>query len=247
MTGRDPEFLPTAILRSERVKAFLFGAVALFAALPAAAQVGHEPAKSPYIDLEYNQEITALFGYTRARHDPAGVAPQSAPMIGVRYELTLTGPLALSADLTNTFASRNVINPALPAATRNQGTETAAVRSLDVALAMNLTGQKSWHSLVPQVRGGVGVVSSSAKDASSGFAFGTPFAFTLGAGVKFVPAHGRIQLRADVTDRIFKLSYPDSYYTKASDLTQVLDSSVPKSFYTHETALTVGVSYLFGR
>lgn len=229
------------------MKAFLFGVVALLASLPAAAQVGHEPAKSPYVDLEYNQEITAMFGYMRARHDPAGVAPQSAPFAGVRYEWSLTGPLALSADFSNAFSNRNVVNPALPKATRDRGTESAPVRSFDVALAMNLTGRKSWHSLVPQVRAGLGLIQSSAKDDSSGFSFGTPFAFTIGTGVKFVPVNGRIQLRADVTDRIFKLGYPDSYYTKASDLTQVLDATTAKSFYTHHTALTVGVSYRFGR
>ena len=229
------------------MKAFLFGVVALLAALPAAAQVGHEPAQSPYLDLEHDQEISVLFGYNKTRHDPAGVAPQGAPLVGVRYEITLTGPLAFSADYATSFANRNVLDPARPAATRNLGTESAAVHALDIALAMNLTGQKSWHRLVPQIRGGIGVVSSAAKDDSSGFSFGTPFAFTLGAGVKLVPAHGRLQLRADITDRIFKLGYPDSYYRQASDLTQVLDTSVPKSFYTHHTALTVGVSYLLGR
>jgi hypothetical protein len=229
------------------VKAFLSAVLVLLAALPAAAQVGHEPSKSPFVDLEHDQEITAMFGYVRARHDPAGIAPQSAPLVGVRYELTLAGPLAFSADLSSSFGSRNVIDPALPAATRSRGTESAVVRAADLALALNLTGEKSWHRLVPQIRGGLGLVSSAAKDDSSGFAFGTPFAFTLGAGVKLVPAGGRIQLRADLTDRIFKLGYPDSYYKKASDLTQVLDISTPKSFYTHHTAFTIGVSYLLGR
>jgi hypothetical protein len=229
------------------VKAILFGVVALLAALPAAAQVGHEPAQSPYIDLEYNQEITALFGYMRARHDPAGVAPQSAPMVGLRYEWTLTGPLALSADATHAFSTRDVIDPSRPKATRSIGSEPAPINSLDLALALNLTGRKSWHHIVPQIRGGLGVMSSRVKDDSSGFAFGTPFAFTLGGGLKFVPTGGRLQLRVDVTDRIFKLSYPDSYYRLASDNTAVLDVSTPRSFYTHHTALTVGVSYLFAR
>jgi hypothetical protein len=228
------------------VKAFLFGVVALLAAGPAAAQVGHDPANSPYRDLEHKQELTWLFGYTRARHDPAGVAPRSAAVTGVRYEINLAGPLALSADLTRLFSERNVLDPAKPLATRNQGTESAPVYAADVALALDLTGRKSWHHLVPQLRGGLGVVSSSAKDDSSGFSFGTPFAFTFGGGLKFVPG-GRVQLRADVTDRVFKLSYPDSYYRKASDNTSVLSDPTPRSFYTHHTALTVGVSYLFGR
>jgi hypothetical protein len=236
------------ILWSERVKALLFVVAALVAAGPAAAQVGHPPETSPYSDLEYSQELTALFGYVRARHDPAGIAPKSAPMIGVRYELNLTGPLSLSADLTRTFSTRNVVDPDKPAAQRSANTQSAAVFAADVALALNLTGQKSWHSIVPQLRGGLGFVSSGAKDATSGFSFGTPFAFTFGGGLKLVPGGGRrVQLRADLTDRVFRLSYPDSYYRLASDNTAVLDAQTPRSFYTHHTALTVGVSYLFGR
>jgi hypothetical protein len=239
-------FPDSRTFRSERVKAFLFGVVALLAALPAAAQVGYDPATSPYRDLEHKQEITWLVGYVRARHDPAGIAPGSALSTGVRYEINLVGPLALSADVVRTLSERNVIDPSLPRATRSLGTESAAVYGADVALALDLTGRKSWHHLVPQVRAGLGAMTSSAKDESSGYSFGTPFAFSFGGGLKFVPG-GRLQLRMDVTDRVFKLSYPDSYYRNASDNTSVLDPTTPRSFYTHHTGLTVGVSYLFGR
>jgi hypothetical protein len=228
------------------VKAFLFGVVALLAALPAAAQVGHDPEHSPYRDLEHKQEITWLVGYMRARHDPAGVEPRSAAMTGVRYEINLAGPLALSADVVRSFSERTKLDPAKPLATRVVGTETTPVYAADLALALDLTGRKSWNHLVPQLRGGLGVVHSRAQDDSSGLSFGTPFAFNFGGGLKFVPG-GRLQLRADVTDRVFKLSYPDPYYRKASDNTSVLTDATPRSFYTHHTALTVGVSYLFGR
>jgi hypothetical protein len=228
------------------VKAILFGVVALLAALPAAAQVGHDPASSPYTDLEYSQELTALFGYMKARHDPAGVAPKSAPMVGVRYELSLVGPLSLSSDIVDAFSTRDAIDPTKARAQRSLGSQSTPVLAADLALALNLTGRKSWHHLVPQLRGGLGFVSSRAKDDSSGFSFGTPFAFTIGGGLKFVPG-GRFQLRADLTDRIFKLSYPDSYYRPSADNTAVLDSQTARSFYTHHTALTVGVSYLFAR
>ncbi len=228
------------------MKAFLIGAVGLLAAVPATAQVGHPPETSPYVDLEYKQELTALGGYLRARHDPAGVAPGNGALAGLRYEISLVGPLALSSDLTRAFLNRNVIDPSKPRSARAVGTESSPVYSADLALALNLTGRKSWHRVVPQLRAGVGVVSSSAKDDSSGFKFGTPFAFTFGGGLKLVPGR-RWQLRADVTDRIFKLAYPDSYYRPAADLTAVLDAQTARSFYTHHTALTVGVSYLFSR
>jgi hypothetical protein len=230
------------------VKVFLFGVVALLAAgfNEASAQVGHEPEKSPYTDLEYKQELTPLFGYVRARKDPAGVTPKSAPMVGLRYELNLVGPLSLSSDLTGTFSERDVIDPSKPAATRSVGTQRNTIYAADVALGLALPGRKSWHHLVPNVRGGIGIMSSRAKDDSSGFSFGTPFAFVMGAGLKFVPS-GRVQIRADLTERIFKLSYPDSYYRLSGDNTAVLSTQTPRSFYTHHTALTVGVSYLFSR
>ncbi len=224
----------------------LAGAAALFAAAPAMAQVGHPPDRSPFLDLEHNQELTFVGGWMKARHDPAGVAPLSRPAFGVRYELTLTGPLALSSDIWTAFGSRNVVDPLKPAATRSIGTQSNVETALDLALAMNLPGTRSWHRLVPQVRGGIGFVHNGAKDDSSGFAFGTPFAFSLGGGLKYVPG-GKIQLRADLSDHIFKLGYPDAYYRLASDNTTVIPASTPRSFYTHHTMFTVGVSYLFGR
>ncbi|MEP6618623.1 MAG: outer membrane beta-barrel protein [bacterium] len=236
--------LPVTV--SERVKALLFGAAALFATIPASAQVGHDPAKSPYTDVVYNQEFTLLGGYLRTRHDPANIAPQSSPTMGVRYEFTLAGPLAFSSDIFGSSTTRNVVDPLKPAKTRDLGTQKNLELGADLALAMNLTGKKSWHGLVPQVRAGAGLVRNSAKDDSSGFAIGTPFAFTYGMGVKFVPG-GRFQLRADLTDHLFKLAYPDSYFRVTSDNTSVLETGSLKSFYTHHTAFTIGVSYLFAK
>ena len=232
----------------DRLKALAIGAAVLLAAVPAYAQVvGHVPEKSPYLDLEYSSELTLEGGYLRARHDPAGIAPLNRSIFGARYEITLAGPLAFSADVVSGAGQRNVVDPLKPAATRNVGTASNQVTAADVALAMNLTGTRSWHRLVPQIRAGAGVVSSKARDDSSGFAFGTRFAFSIGGGMKYVPGNGRFQLRADVTDRIFKLDYPDPYYRIASDNTAVLPGSTSRSFYTHHTALTVGVSYLFRR
>ena len=229
------------------MKAILVVVAAMLAAPVAAAQVGHEPARSPYRDVERSQELTPLFGYLRARHDPAGVAPQSAGLAGLRYEIALTGPLAFSADVARSFSVRTLIDPLRPAAQRTLGTQSSPVYMADVALAVNLTGRKSWHSVVPQVRAGIGLLSSRAAEDSSGFTFGTPFALSIGGGLKFVPERGRLQFRADLTDRIFKLRYPDSYYRPASDNTAVLPTSTSNSFYTHHLAMTVGLSYRFGR
>lgn len=228
------------------MKALLFGVLTLLAASPASAQVGYPPTQSPYADLEYRQELTPIFGYNRARTDPAGILPRSAAVAGLRYEIYIAGPVSFSSELSRTLSERNVVDPTKPRATRSLGVEGAAVHSLDVALAMGLTGRKSWHNIVPQIRAGVGIMQSNAKDESSGYKFGTPFAFQFGGGLKFVPG-GRFQFRADVSERLFKQSYPDSYARPASDNTAVISEGTERSFYTHHTLLTVGVSYQFMR
>ena len=112
-------------------------------------------------------------------------------------------------------------------------------------VAFSLTGKKSWHHLVPEVRGGVGVVSSETKDDASGWTFGTPFAFTFGGGLKLLSV-GRLQLRADATERLYKQKYPDSFYQAASDQTSVLTTQ-SRSFWSNQTLWTVGASLLFDR
>jgi len=227
------------------VKALSFAALALFVAFPLRAQVGHDPESSPYRDLEYRQEFTAYGGYARAKVDAAGVTPQSAAITGLRYELFLGGPVSLTSDLSSMFSDRTVLDPTKPRAQRVVGTETATVYGLDLGMALGLTGRKSWHSLVPQVRAGVGVVTSKAADDTTGYKFGTPFAITFGAGLKFVTG-GRLQLRADVGERLFKQKNSDAYYRTASDNTAVL-TDTPRSYWTNHGLLTLGVSFLFDR
>ena len=228
-----------------RVKALSFAALALLTASPVLAQVGHEPAQSPYTDLEYRQELTAYGGYASARVDPAGVTPQSAPIAGLRYEIYLAGPVSLATDLSAMFAERTVLDPTKPRAQRLVGTETAPVYGANVAVALGLTGRKSWHHIAPQVSAGIGVVHSQAADDTTGYKFGTPFAISLGGGLKFVSS-GRLQVRADVGTRLFKQKYPDAYYRTTSDNTAVLVDT-PRSVWTRHSLLTVGVSVLFDR
>jgi hypothetical protein len=207
--------------------------------------VGHDPESSPYRDLEYRQEFTAYGGYARAKVDPAGVTPQSAAITGLRYELFLGGPVSLTGDFSTMLSERTIIDPAKPQATRVVGTEKSPVYGVDLGIALGITGRKSWHHLVPQIRSGVGVLVNGASDVLDGYKFGTPFAISFGAGLKFVTG-SRVQLRADVGERLFKQKNPDSFYTKASDNTAVL-TDTPRSYWTNHGLLTLGVSFLFDR
>jgi hypothetical protein len=217
-------------------------------ATPLAAQVGHVPQRSPYTDLEYRQEATFFGGYYNAGEDRVGVAPGSGPMFGVRYDLRLGGPASLTSKFAYVRGERTVIDPRRPADDRVVDNGAAwPVYMADVGISLNLTGQRSYRRLVPFVNGAVGVASDLKGSADVGaWKFGTPFAFSLGGGIKWVPA-GNLQARLDVFDQLYQIKYPNSYYVTASDGTSVLQTRDGKSDWTSNLGLTFGVSYLFFR
>jgi hypothetical protein len=234
------------VSRWERtVAAVLVSAVA---APGAAAQVGHTPAESPYVDLVYRHEVTTFSGYLSTRRDPAGVAPRSTPLVGVRYALHLAGPAIFTARVAYGRSERTVLDPYEPTQSRVVFSSASVPLALgDVGVSMSLTGFKSWNRLVPELSGGLGFVTDFRPEGDvGGFTFGTRFALALGAGVRYVP-NGRFQLRLDVTDHIYRLAYPDSYYRVASDQTTVVEPDQGQRFYTHNPSITLGVSYAFWR
>jgi hypothetical protein len=217
--------------------------------VPAAAQVdvGYPPPRSPFRDLEYRHELTLFGGYYMAAKDPAGAAPRSAPMEGLRYELVVGGPAQLVFRLARVNSERNVINPLEPRATRNLGVQSWPIYLTDLGFSLNLTGQRSWHGVVPVISGGIGLASDLDKqDDDDPFNLGTTFAFSFGAGLRIVPG-GRFQLRADAGTWMYEYEYPSTYYATTSDNTTVLDQKQAKKFWKKNLGLTLGASYLLFR
>ena len=213
---------------------------------PALAQVGYEPERSPFRDLRYSQSLTVLAGYLHAPVDPAGVAPQSAPLLGLRYEVRLGGPAQFMARVATAFSEREPLDPTLIGDERRRGAESWPLYIADVGIALNLTGQKSWRGLVPIVQGGIGAASDlrGSPDAG-GYKFGTTFALSAGAGVGWV--RDRFQLRLDASDYLYQIRYPDSYYVQPPGGSPLLPRTQPTSFWRHNLALTFGASYALFR
>lgn len=230
-------------MRARRVAA----AAALALGLPAvaSAQVGYPPAQSPFRDLEYRQEVTVEGGYVFAGSEPAGVAPQAAPLAGVRWAMQFNNPFILSARLGTLFSERNVIDPAAAPENRFIRTEDVQLATLDLSLGLALTGFRSWHGIVPEVSAGVGVMSAFDDIDEGGFKVGTPLALTGGAGIRWVPG-GRFQFRADLTHRMYRVSYPQSYYQTTGG-ESVLGASDSNSRWTHNPTVSIGIGYLFDR
>jgi hypothetical protein len=228
------------------VKHASFALFALLLSTPAAAQVGYPPEKSPFTDLEFKQEITALSGWFSASRDPAGVAPKGGPLIGARYDIRLGGPAYFTARAAYVNSKRDILDPTKPKATRLLRSQQWPLWLMDVGLTMNLTGQKSYHGLVPLTTFGLGVAADWKRPDKSGYKFGTTFALSFGAGVRWIKGE-RLQLRADLTDHLYNVGYPGSFFQAASDGSTVLPRGHAESVWKHNAAVTLGASYMFFR
>lgn len=224
---------------------FAIVAMVLVGPTSLSAQVGHLPQESPFRDVPYRQELTTYSGWYNGAEGSAGVGPQAGPIVGLRYEIRIGGPAFFSVHGGHAFSQRDVIDPLNPPATRHQGTKDVSLLLLDAGITLNLTGQKSWHGLVPFTRFGAGVAANvGSRDDPGNFEIGTPFALVLGTGVRWASG-GRWQLRFDVSDHLFRLTYPASY----SSIPQgggapVLDKN---SEWKHNGVFSVGASYIISR
>lgn len=236
-----------------RARRLALGAALAAAALPGAAgavgaQVGYPPARSPYRDLVFHQELTAFTGYLGSSKGRAGIAPTGGPVAGIRYEIRIGGPAAFSVRLMRAWTERTVLDPEKPQATRDLGTRAWPIYEGDVGLTINLTGQKSWHQLVPVINGGIGLATDANKGGDpAGFSIGTPFALSFGGGVRWVPG-GSFQLRADFVNFLYHVDYPNVYFGSASStVTPILPASSGQGEWLNNRVLTIGASYLFFR
>jgi hypothetical protein len=225
----------------------LTGAIALaFIGAGAGAQVGHLPAESPFVDLESGQELTFFGGHFNAGNDKVGVAPRGGPMFGVRYEKTVGGPAALLVRFAHVNSERSAVDPTATGAAVQLGMRKVSMNLFDANIVINLTGQKSWHSLVPVINLGGGLASCACNVELDPYRFGTSFAFSLGGGVRWVPG-GRFQLRVDLNDYLYQLKYPNEYFLAPANGTPVAPPKQAKSFWKNNLGVTLGASYLFFR
>jgi hypothetical protein len=217
-----------------------------FVATTARAQVGHLPENSPYRDLEASQELSFFGGRYSAGKDPIGVAPSGGPMYGLRYEIHVGGPAFLMARFAHVNGERFPIDPTKSGTAAQLGRKNVSLKLFDVNLVLNLTGQKSFHNIVPVINFGAGIASCNCTVSPDPYTFGTPFAFSFGGGLRYVPG-GRFQLRADWGDYLYQLKYPTAYYLTPTTGTAAAGGGQARSFWKNNRALSLGASLLFFR
>ena len=78
-------------------------------------------------------------------------------MYGLRYEIHVGGPAFLMARWSHVNSERFPIDPTKGGAAMQLGKKSVSLNLYDVNLAINLTGEKSFHHIIPVINLGAGI------------------------------------------------------------------------------------------
>lgn len=220
-----------------------FLVLSLLLAHSAAAQiVGHAPESSPYLDIEDPRSLTFFGGYLLAPYTRGHVNPHSAPLAGVRWDIHIGGPAYFEARWAHVFSEHDVTLPNEPPAIRDIGKKPTQLNLVDVGMAINLVGERTWHHLIPLINVDVGVATDlGAPRDSAKFHFGTQFEMSAGAGIRWVPG-GPIQARLDVTDYFYATRYPGTFRGTTAG-PPVVPANAALTAWRQNIAPTLGISF----
>jgi hypothetical protein len=203
--------------------------------------VGHTPESSPYRDITASQRLTIFGGYFKAPTDNFAASPQSGPAFGIRYDLPIAGPADFFARVERVNSYRQAYDPTLPATTRALGRQNLSLYDADLGFAINLTGRRTWHGIVPVIDLGAGVVSAPGTTAKDPYNFGTQFAFSADFGIRVDPTNSW-ELRLNAGPTFYQNHYPAAYFVTPTGSTPILAADVAKSGFQRAMNYTAGLS-----
>jgi hypothetical protein len=182
---------------------------ALVAPISLTAQVGHDPAHSPYRPIAARTSLNLVGGYLGGSGGTLGIGPSGGYLAGLRYEMRLTGPTDAALTLSRGQFDRLIRHPNAPA---DSQPASQPVFLVDGGLQILLTGDKTWNRLAPYVGGSLGLAFGSGLAAdSSGYRFGTKFITGPHAGIRLYPAGG-VMLRVEGRLTFWRLRYPIGFF-----------------------------------
>lgn len=183
---------------------------------PAAAQVGHDPARTPYRDLRYGQFISLSAGKAFGQGGTIGVGPHDGEVVWLRHEFL--GDRAVSFGLAGGFA-RLKRTIAFPDSVRQpvRGPFPHNVYFAEATLQLNLTGGKTWHSVAPYANAGLGLAFAERLPADvTGYKLSTKFYLAPSVGARLFLSR-RMFVRVEARAVFWSLTYPASYRSTDPD------------------------------
>ena len=234
---------PTRITYMSKITlAFSLASLAVApSALLAQVVVGHTPETSPYRDITATQRVTLFGGYFKTQADEIGATPQSGPAIGIRYDLPVAGPADFFARFERVNSHREAFDPTLSGSARSLGRQNMSMYVADLGFSINLTGRRTWHGITPAVGFGLGVVSAPATTAKDPYSFGTQFAFSADAGIRFNP-NNSYEFRLGAGPTFYQNHYPAAYYATPTASAALVAASTARSGFKRGMSYTAGLS-----
>ncbi|MFN2572740.1 MAG: hypothetical protein ABR537_14210 [Gemmatimonadales bacterium] len=214
------------------------------------AQVGHDPADSPFRDILLHSGLMVSVGHLSADRGRTGAGMSNALTIGLRYEIPAGHSLAFQFTSAFLDGDRFIIDPRADSSSpqRRTGPYKSDVALAELGLQLRLTGGKTWHGIAPYVGTALGMlfdVNSPGDTTGSGYKFGTKVALSGSTGVRWYPAR-RVLVNADLRAQLWRLKYPLAFHGALSpDGSRVVPSNQPLTDWTLHPWISLGIGWTF--
>jgi len=226
-----------------------------FCSIPTAqlsAQVGYDPAHSPYRDIRLRPGPVFYVGHLSGDRGRAGAGPSNALTFGARYEMPAGQSLVLQFSATYLQGDRFIIDPRADstAPARRTGPVDSDLLLTEFALQLRLTGGKTWRGLAPYVGVGLGLMSdvnSPGDTTQSGYQFGTKLTLSGATGIRWYPTR-RLMVNVDVRGQLWRLKYPLSFHGSLPlppDGSRVVPLDQPLTDWTLHPWISLGIGWTF--
>jgi hypothetical protein len=168
-----------------------------------------------------------------------GLAPQGGPVVGLRYNIRLSGPFTVEGEVGYLGSKRAVRDTvAVDGERQKVGEADLTLMVLMASVRFNLTGPRTWHQLQPFVTFGVGAAldlsGTSAEDERVApdvrFDFGTSFAGYFGGGIEWFP-RDRLSLRVEARNVLWKVNSPFPFLTGPLGVETPEDEWIQNGFF----------------
>lgn len=185
---------------------------------------------SPYEHIEPTNRVGLRAGYLVTDADvsltdstSAPLGHQSAPFVGVSYEIRAGGPFSIELGVAVSPGERKLFGPQYNAdstivtARDLETTVPSTIVMADAGLRFHLTGPRTWRGLAPFVAGNGGIVAdvrgTFSEETDAGllsnelFRFGPTFALGAALGTDWFPTD-RTSLRLEAGGRLWRMRTP---------------------------------------
>lgn len=209
------------------------------------AQVGYDPAHSPYRDAPLGSGPVFYAGYLGGGRGRVPVGISDGVTWGVRYDLTF-GSTSIELGGAYGQTTRRIVNPFVAVKNNTSGLIDCDVVLIDGTLKMSITGPKTWHGLAPYLGASLGVaIGSELGQDTSGYSFGTKFMFAPVIGTKYYLGR-RVSLAADFRAVFWRLSYPSQFkQPNTVDGKPILAFNAADNNWTAHPWISIGLGWKF--